>query len=200
MGLPGDRSEWVDEWVDAWWQPARASPSPHHGPRPEGQAVDLVVLHSISLPPGEFGGPEVEDLFLGRLDTARDPRLAALAGLQVSAHFFIRRDGACVQFVAIDRRAWHAGVSAFQGRAGCNDFSVGIELEGLEGDRFEPAQYRTLVRLLRALRAALPLRAITGHEHIAPGRKRDPGPGFDWQGLRRRLRWSQRWFPDVPTA
>jgi AmpD protein len=157
-------------------------------------------LHSISLPAGQYGGAEVEDLFLGQLDTTRDARLAALAGLQVSAHFFIRRDGSCIQFVAIDRRAWHAGVSSFQGRPGCNDFSVGIELEGLEGDRFESAQYRALVRLLRALRAALPLRAITGHEHIAPERKRDPGPGFDWPGLRRCLRWSPRWFPDVPAA
>jgi AmpD protein len=126
--------------------------------------------------------------------------LADLAGLQVSAHFFIRRNGACVQFVSIDRRAWHAGVSAFQSRVGCNDFSVGIELEGLEGGHFEPAQYRALVRLLRAMRPVLPLRAITGHEHIAPGRKRDPGPGFDWPGLRRRLRWSPRWFPDVSVA
>lgn len=187
-------------WADGWWAAARHSPSPNEGPRPPGLAVDLVVLHAIGLPPGEFGGTEVEDLFLNRLDTARDPRLADLAGLQVSAHFFIRRDGECVQFVAIDRRAWHAGASSFQGRSGCNDFSVGIELEGAEGGAFERAQYVALVRLLRALRAVLPLKAITGHEHIAPGRKRDPGPGFDWRGLRRRLRWSPRWFPDVATA
>jgi AmpD protein len=188
-----------DGWRDGWWTAARASPSPNHGPRPLGQAVDLVVLHAISLPPGCYGGPEVEDLFLNRLDTTRDPRLADLAGLQVSAHFFIRRDGECVQFVAVDRRAWHAGVSQFQGRSGCNDFSVGIELEGCDTEGFEPAQMRTLTRLLRALRRVCPLRAITGHEHIAPGRKTDPGPGFDWRALRRRLRWSPRWFPDVAT-
>ncbi len=187
-------------WTDGWWAEARACPSPNHGPRPANAQVDLVVLHSISLPPGEFGGTEVEDLFMNRLDTQRDPRLAGLAGLEVSAHFFIRRDGSCVQYVSIDRRAWHAGVSSFQGRTACNDFSVGIELEGLEGTRFEIVQYRTLVSLLRALRVALPLRAITGHEHIAPGRKGDPGPGFDWRALRRRLRWSEKWFPDVSSV
>lgn len=186
-------------WREGWWTSARASPSPNQGPRPDGMAIDLVVLHAISLPPGEYGGPEVEDLFLNRLDTRTDARLADLAGLQVSAHFFIRRDGSCLQFVPVDRRAWHAGVSSFQGRSGCNDFSVGIELEGCDADGFEPAQMRTLTALLRALRRLCPLRAVTGHEHIAPGRKTDPGPGFDWRALRRRLRWSPRRFPDVNT-
>ncbi len=157
-----------------------------------------MVLHSISLPPGVYGGPEVEDFFLNRLDTQRNPALMGLAGVQVSAHFFIRRDGECVQFVSTHRRAWHAGASAFQGRSDCNNFSVGIELEGLEGLTFEPAQYRSLASLLRALRQDQPLRAITGHEHIAPGRKGDPGEGFDWRALKRRLRWSPRWFPDAP--
>ena len=184
-------------WCEGWWAGARHSPSPNHGPRPAGVPVDLVVLHSISLPPGRYGGPEVEDFFLNRLDTQRDPALAGLAGVQVSAHFFIRRDGECVQFVSTHRRAWHAGVSAFQGRSDCNNFSIGIELEGLEGLSFEPAQYRSLVSLLRALRQGHPLRAITGHQHIAPGRKGDPGDGFDWPALQRRLRWSPRWFPDA---
>lgn len=186
-------------WREGWWTSARASPSPNHGPRPDGMVIDLVVLHAISLPPGQYGGPEVEDLFLNRLDTRADARLADLAGLRVSAHFFIRRAGDCLQFVSIDRRAWHAGVSSFQGRSGCNDFSVGVELEGCDTDGFEPAQMRTLTALLRDLRRVCPLRAITGHEHIAPGRKTDPGPGFDWRALRRRLRWSPLRFPDVST-
>jgi N-acetyl-anhydromuramoyl-L-alanine amidase len=160
-------------------------------------AVDLVVLHSISLPPGRFGGPEVEDFFLNRLDPRGDPALTGLAGVQVSAHFFVRRDGECVQFVSTQRRAWHAGISAFQGRSDCNNFSIGIEIEGLESQAFEPAQYRALVGLLKALRQDVPLRAITGHQHIAPGRKGDPGDGFDWPALQRRLRWSPRWFPDA---
>lgn len=182
-------------WRDGWWTAARACPSPNQGPRPPGAAVGLVVLHSISLPAGRYGGPEVEDLFLNRLDCGAHPSFESLRGLQVSAHFFLRRDGELLQFVAIDRRAWHAGASQFQGRENCNDFSVGIELEGLEGERFEPAQYRALVRLLRALRTQLPLRHVVGHEHVAPGRKRDPGPGFDWQDLFRRLRWSAARFP-----
>ncbi len=182
-------------WQDGWWTAARACPSPNQGPRPPGTAVGLVVLHSISLPAGRYGGPEVEDLFLNRLDCGAHPSFESLRGLHVSAHFFLRRDGELLQFVAIDRRAWHAGASQFQGRENCNDFSVGIELEGLEGEHFEPAQYRTLVRLLRALRTQLPLRHVVGHEHVAPGRKRDPGPGFDWQDLRRRLRWSAARFP-----
>ncbi len=187
-------------WLDGWWTEARHSPSPNHNERPAGMAIDLVVLHSISLPPGQYGGPQVEDFFLNRLDTSSHPAFAELAGVRVSAHFVIDRLGACVQFVATHRRAWHAGASAFQGRTGCNDFSIGIELEGLEGRRFEAVQYRALVRLLRALRLQLPLKAITGHEHVAPSRKADPGPGFDWMGLRRRLRWSPRWFPDVTTS
>ncbi len=200
MAVPEPRRKVPVAWDEGWWRPARRSPSPNQGERPAGLAVDLVVLHSISLPPGCYGGPEVEDLFLNRLDTTRDPQLAALAGLTVSAHFFIRRDGECVQFVPVHRRAWHAGVSEFQGRPACNDFSVGIELEGLEGRTFERRQYAVLTQLLKALRQVLPLRAVTGHEHIAPDRKRDPGPGFDWVGLRRQLRWSPARFPDVPTA
>lgn len=183
-------------WREGWWQAARACPSPNHGPRPEGVALDLIVLHSISLPPGEYGGGAIEALFQNRLDWEAHPYYQGLRGLEVSAHFLIRRDGECLQFVAIDRRAWHAGRSSFQGRENCNDFSIGIELEGLEGEAFEPAQYRRLVKLLRALRQVLPaLRWVVGHEHVAPGRKADPGAAFEWGGLRRRLGWSAARFP-----
>lgn len=147
-------------------------------------AVDLVVVHSISLPPGQYGGPHVQALFTNRLDPSAHPYFAPLNGLRVSAHFVIRRSGRLDQYVGIDRRAWHAGVSSWQGRTRCNDFSVGIELEGLEGCGFEDAQYRELLHLIRDLRAVLPLRSVAGHEHVAPGRKRDPGDGFDGWRLR----------------
>lgn len=146
-------------------------------------AIDLVVLHSISLPPGEFGGPAIEQLFTNRLDPVAHPSFEALRGLEVSAHFLVRRDGEVVQFVAVERRAWHAGRSSWRGRPGCNDFSVGIEIEGLEGGLFEPGQYEVVARLLHDLAARWPIREITGHEHVAPGRKADPGPGFDWVRL-----------------
>jgi AmpD protein len=146
------------------------------------------VLHSISLPPGEYGGPAVQQLFTNTLDTRAHPAFAALAGLQVSAHFFIRRDGAVEQFVSCERRAWHAGISTWRGRADCNDWSIGIELEGLESGAFEPAQYESLARLLRALARRYPITEVTGHEHVAPGRKHDPGPGFDWPRLGQLLR------------
>jgi AmpD protein len=171
--------------ADGWWPPARRIPSPNFGPRPEGEAgqVCLVVLHSISLPPGCYGGPEVEQLFTNRLDWDAHPYFEGIRGLQVSAHFFVRRNGEVLQFVSTHDRAWHAGVSTWRGRSGCNDHSVGIELEGLEGDGFEEAQYRALEALLRALALAHPLRDVVGHEHVAPGRKHDPGPGFDWRAL-----------------
>ena len=145
--------------------------------------VDLLLLHSISLPPGVFGGEQIAQLFCNRLDWSAHPYFETLRGLQVSTHFLVRRDGQTLQFVSADRRAWHAGTSAWRGRANCNDSSVGIELEGLEGGQFEAAQYRALVPLLQALARRYPLQAITGHEHVAPGRKHDPGPGFDWQAL-----------------
>ena len=145
------------------------------------------MLHSISLPAGQFGGPWITDLFLGRLDTRAHESFTALAGLRVSAHFLIRRSGAVLQFVDTRRRAWHAGLSCWQGRKNCNDFSIGIELEGLEGDGFEPAQYGALARLLRSLARQFPIQAVVGHEHVAPGRKRDPGAGFDWRRLASRL-------------
>lgn len=172
-------------WSSGWWCRARRVPSPNFGPRPSGQAgeVSLVVIHSISLPPGRYGGTEVEELFTNRLDWSAHPYFQGLRGLTVSAHFFVRRDGQVLQFVSTLDRAWHAGQSVWRGRSGCNDHSVGIELEGLEGHTFEPAQYRALQCLLRELAQQHPLTDVVGHEHIAPGRKRDPGPGFDWQAL-----------------
>jgi AmpD protein len=162
-------------------------PSPNFGARPPGERVTLAVLHSISLPPGRYGGDGVERLFTNTLDHAAHPYFEGLRGLRVSAHFFIRRDGRVLQFVSCDARAWHAGASCWAGRDECNDFSVGIEIEGLEGEPFEAAQYLTLVRLLRAIARRYPIDAVVGHEHIAPGRKHDPGPGFDWRGLARAL-------------
>lgn len=149
--------------------------------------MTLAIVHSISLPPGVYGGPQVEQFFGNRLDGRAHPYFEGLQGLRVSAHFFIRRDGRTLQFVSCDRRAWHAGVSRWGGRDRCNDFSIGIELEGLEGLRFEQAQYRRLARLLDALSRRHPLRWAVGHEHVAPGRKGDPGEGFDWVRLRRLL-------------
>lgn len=159
--------------------------------------MTLVVVHSISLPPGEYGGDDVECLFTNRLDTSAHPFYAGLRGLHVSAHFFVRRDGRMVQFVSCDERAWHAGVSSWRGRENCNDWSVGIELEGLEGQTFEPGQYRQLAVLLRALAGRYPIEEAVGHEHVAPGRKRDPGCGFDWAALRRVL---HRRRPGLPLA
>ena len=147
------------------------------------------------MPTGEFGGDHVQALFTNTLDWDAHPYFQTIRGLEVSAHFFIRRDGALWQFVSVDDRAWHAGASCFGGRDNCNDYSVGIYLEGLEGGRFEPAQYAALAPLCRALAARYPIAAIAGHEHIAPGRKHDPGPGFDWPRLRRALRWPAHRFP-----
>ena len=149
--------------------------------------MTLAVLHSISLPPGQYGGDGVERLFTNRLDHAAHPYFDSLRGLQVSAHFYIRRNGRVLQFVSCDERAWHAGVSQWAGREQCNDYSIGIELEGLEGESFEAAQGTALTRLLRSAAKRYPLDAVVGHEHIAPGRKGDPGPGFDWRALSRRL-------------
>lgn len=172
-------------WHEGWWAPAQRVHSPNFGPRPpspQGE-VELVVIHSISLPPGIYGGPEVEQLFTNTLDCGAHPYFENLRGLQVSAHFFIRRDGQVLQFVSCLDRAWHAGRSNWCGRENCNDYSVGIELEGLEGLGFEPEQYDCLRSLLRDLAQAHPLRAVVGHEHVAPGRKADPGPGFRWEDL-----------------
>lgn len=181
-------------WVDGWWHRAERRPSPNFNERPAG-AVNLVVLHAISLPPGEHGGPYVEQLFGNELDCDAHPYFAGLRGLKVSAHFLIRRTGKLLQFVSCDRRAWHAGASSWRGRENCNDYSVGIELEGLEGARFARAQYATLAPLLRALARRYPIAEIVGHEHVAPARKHDPGAGFDWPRLARALRWRAERVP-----
>ena len=182
-------------WSGGWWSRARRVPSPHENERPANADVDLVLLHSISLPPGCYGGDEIERLFTGRLDADAHPYFAGLRDLKVSAHFVIRRDGEVLQFVDVSRRAWHAGASSWRGREACNDFSVGIELEGLEGLAFEASQYEALVPLLCALRRRLPIAQIAGHEHVAPGRKGDPGAGFDWHRLASRLAWPREAIP-----
>jgi N-acetyl-anhydromuramoyl-L-alanine amidase len=184
----------MSAWRDGWTALARPVPSPNFGPRPAGVTVSLVVLHSISLPPGEYGGDAVERLFTNRLEADAHPYFDVLRGLKVSAHFFLRRDGELLQFVSCDERAWHAGVSHWRGRENCNDFSIGIELEGLEGEAFEQAQYERLVTLLRALQARHGAFDVAGHEHVAPGRKRDPGAGFDWAALRSQLHWRPERF------
>jgi N-acetyl-anhydromuramoyl-L-alanine amidase len=172
-------------WRDGWLSRARRCPSPNFGPRPAGVAVELIVVHSISLPPGVFGGAAIERLFGNALDFDEHPAYGAIRGLQVSAHFLLRRTGELVQFVSCDERAWHAGESSWRGRPGCNDYSVGIELEGLAGGAFEDAQYDALAALIHELAVRYPIRDVAGHEHVAPGRKDDPGAGFDWARLRR---------------
>lgn len=176
-----------------WWSDARREASPNHNARPEGE-VSALVLHSISLPPGEFGGPEIEQFFTNRLDPDAHPYFATIAHLQVSAHLLIRRNGECVQFVPFDRRAWHAGRSRwFDGereRSELNDFSIGIELEGDEISPYRDAQYCALARVARELLAHYPKlvqERITSHAKIAPMRKTDPGPAFDWAYFRRCL-------------
>ena len=161
--------------------------SPNHDARPDRALVTLAVIHSISLPPGEYGGDAIERLFTNRLDWDAHPYYGKIRGLRVSSHFLVRRNGALLQFVSCDRRAWHAGRSSWRGRDECNDYSVGVELEGLEGETFEDVQYRTLERVLRGLAKRYPITEAVGHEHVAPGRKIDPGPGFDWQALQRLL-------------
>lgn len=166
---------------------ARRVASPNFDERPAGTAVSLLVVHAISLPPGVFGGDAIERLFTNRLDPGAHPAFAPIAQLRVSAHFLLRRDGELIQFVSADKRAWHAGVSSWRGRAACNDFSIGVELEGDERSRFGDAQYEGLIALVTQLRRMYPLRDIAGHDDIAPQRKRDPGPHFDWPRLLRAL-------------
>jgi AmpD protein len=155
----------------------------------------LLVIHSISLPPGQYGGDGVQRLFTNQLDWDAHPYFTSIRGLEVSSHFYIRRDGALWQFVSCDDRAWHAGPSHYRGRPNCNDDSIGIELEGLEGETFEMAQYRCLADLCRALKQHYPIAHVAGHEHIAPGRKHDPGAGFDWDVLKQLLDFSPQVFP-----
>jgi AmpD protein len=182
-------------WQDGWYRYARTLASPNFGPRPAGAPIDLIVIHSISLPPGEFGNGNVQRLFTNQLDWDAHPYFQGIRDLRVSSHFFITRNGALWQFVACDDRAWHAGESAYRGRSQCNDDSIGIELEGLEGSTFEVPQYETLAGLCAALLQAYPIAHIAGHEHIAAGRKQDPGPGFDWLLLQNSLALPDRFLP-----
>lgn len=182
-------------WQAGWWSKASHRPSPNFGARPAGLDITLAVVHCISLPPGLYKGDGVERLFLNRLDWNAHPYYDSIRGLEVSAHFFIRRGGRVLQFVSCDQRAWHAGRSTWQGKDNCNDYSVGIELEGSEGGPFQALQYGALCRLLGSLARRYPLQQVVGHEHVAPVRKSDPGPGFDWLRLSRGLACSR---PHVP--
>jgi AmpD protein len=182
-------------WHKGWYQFARHVPSPNFGPRPQEAHTDLIVLHSISLPPGVYGNANVQALFTNQLDWNAHPYFKSIEGLQVSAHFYIQRGGEIWQFVSCDDRAWHAGQSHYRGRDNCNDDSIGIELEGLEGGLFEHAQYDALLALCPALCQAYPIAHIAGHEHIAPTRKADPGPGLDWAFLQQALGLSAQCFP-----
>ena len=176
--------------TDDWFDDARRVSSPNFDARPSDCGIDLIVVHGISLPPGEFGGPHIEQLFCNRLDAHADECFRTIAELRVSAHLLIRRDGSLVQFVALSDRAWHAGESRFGNRVGCNDFSIGIELEGTDRTPYDAAQYACLRDVCRALMfrwPAITADRIVGHSDIAPHRKTDPGPAFDWGRLKNRL-------------
>jgi AmpD protein len=182
-------------WQAGWYRFARHLASPNFGPRPTDARTDLIVIHSISLPPGVYGTGQVQRLYTNQLDWEAHEYFRSIRGLQVSAHFFIARDGQLWQFVSCNDRAWHAGESSHHGKDNCNDYSVGIELEGLEDHIFKQAQYETLSSLSAALLQAYPINQIAGHEHIAPGRKHDPGAGFQWPKLRRSLGLGSASFP-----
>lgn len=170
----------------AWLDGVRHIESPNQDPRPDPEDISLLVIHGISLPPGEFGGPWIEQLFSNRLDVDAHPYFREIADLRVSAHLLIRRDGEIIQFVPFTHRAWHAGRSQYGGREACNDFSIGIELEGSDEIPYTVAQYKRLAELIALLQAAWPAintRQIVGHSDVAPGRKTDPGPAFDWEHL-----------------
>ncbi len=179
---------------EGWLSGVIHCPSPHFNQRPTGESISLLVIHNISLPPGEFGGGHVQQFFQGKLDSAAHPYFTFIAEMQVSAHFLIERTGQITQFVSCLDRAWHAGQSRYAGRDQCNDFSIGIELEGADDVPYSDAQYQALSALTQCLRKAYPaitLSRITGHEHIAPGRKTDPGPAFDWGRYLRSMRQSR---------
>ena len=183
MQLSIDKSGWLGE--------AERVPSPNFDNRPADSGIELIVVHGISLPPNDYGGPWIDMLFTNQLPPDHHPYFAEVAGRKVSSHLLIRRDGEVVQYVPFHRRAWHAGASSYAGRERCNDFSIGIELEGADEVAYEPAQYRELARVIRRLVVAYPalsLERIAGHSDIAPGRKTDPGPAFDWPRLRALLR------------
>lgn len=179
----------VYQWrlIGGWVAGARSVASPNCDARPAGACPELLVIHNISLPPGQFGGAEVEALFTNALDVDAHPFFSALRGLRVSAHFLIRRDGQLLQFVATQNRAWHAGRSTWRGRERCNDFSIGIELEGTDTTAYTDAQYSALAAITKLLMTTYPTLTtdtLAGHSDIAPGRKTDPGPAFDWQRFR----------------
>ena len=182
-------------WKKGWYRCARALASPNFGTRPVAAVIDLIVIHSISLPPGEFGNQQVQRLFTNQLDCDAHPYFQTLRGLEVSSHFFVSRSGELWQFVSCENRAWHAGESSYRGRNNCNDDSIGIELEGLEGGLFEAEQYETLSSICAALLMHYPIAHLTGHQHIAPGRKHDPGSGFNWSGLQASLALPAKCFP-----
>lgn len=176
--------------TNGWLDQARRVPSPNYNQRPSDQTIDLLVIHNISLPPGQFGTGCVEDFFCNQLDHSAHPFFEEIQSLQVSAHLLIERSGAVVQFVGFDDRAWHAGQSCFNGREACNDFSIGIELEGTDETPYTDEQYQHLVAITRAIQKAYPaivLDNIQGHADIAPGRKTDPGPAFDWARYRQAI-------------
>lgn len=195
MPVPVSKDMSSPVWRQGWHPQAQRLESPNFGLRPAQACIDLIVIHSISLPPGQYGGDAVQRLFTNQLDWDAHPYFQTIRGLEVSSHFFIRRDGSLWQFVSCDDRAWHAGQSHYRGRPQCNDDSIGIELEGLEGDTFEEAQYQSLVDLCQALRQNYPIAYLAGHEHIAPGRKQDPGPGFDWARLKKMSAFPSQVFP-----
>lgn len=182
-------------WHKGWLRGVTALPSPNFGSRPADALIDLIVIHSISLPPGQYGTGQVQALFTNTLNWDAHPYYQQILGFEVSAHFLIERSGQIWQFVSCDSRAWHAGASAYRGRNNCNDDSIGIELEGLENNAFEAAQYDSLIQLCGAIAANYPIAHVAGHEHIAPGRKHDPGSAFDWTRFENGLKWPHSCFP-----
>ena len=167
--------------AQGWLSGMRRVVSPNHDARPAHTHIELLVIHNISLPPNEYGGNAIERFFTNVLDHSEHPYYEQLRDIRVSSHFLVRRDGQIIQFVSCNKRAWHAGVSSWRGRSRCNDFSIGIELEGSDFEDFTEPQYTSLARLTRRLKSAYPIRDIAGHSDIAPGRKTDPGPFFDWK-------------------
>ncbi|SAL60374.1 N-acetyl-anhydromuranmyl-L-alanine amidase [Caballeronia choica] len=186
--------------ADGWLSTATRLPSPNFEARPGAIEPTLIVVHNISLPPDDFGGDAIRDFFQNRLDHDAHPYFEQLRGVRVSAHFVVRRDGAIEQYVSCNERAWHAGVSSFRGRERCNDFSIGIELEGSDRFPFEHAQYDALHVLVDALTTRYPIDALAGHSDIAPGRKTDPGPHFDWRRLQRASGLAPCFFPYLDPA
>ena len=174
--------------AQGWLSGTRRVISPNFDARPARTPIDLLVIHSISLPPNEYGGDAIEQFFTNALDHSGHPYFEQLKGVRVSSHFLVRRDGQIVQFVPCAKRAWHAGVSSWRGRSRCNDFSIGIELEGSDFEPYTARQYEALVRLVRCLKRIYPIAEIVGHSDIAPERKTDPGPFFDWEGVKERLK------------